>query len=118
VLNEADVTVIQMNSDPNLLGERVLIRKESHGAEDEITVRVFLPRLGASGFDWECRYEIVGRLPTLSGSVRGVDALQAVQLAFGTIATHLEKLSDSGDQIEWRYAKPGTAIFGPSLGEM
>jgi hypothetical protein len=102
-----------MNLPDQMIGERRLVLTEPDGAERELSVKVYLPRRSATGSDWQCTYEIVGT--KYAGSVRGIDALQATQLAFATIASHLDALIEAGEKIKWHYAPLNARIFGPNV---
>src|SRR5437588_10004583 len=59
----------------------------------EVTVRIFAPRPGVAGANWECPYEIA----TVDGCIKryaiGIDAVQSLQLVMPMVGAELSFLN-------------------------
>lgn len=90
-----------------------LIRELTYaGDEGDVKVAVIVGESFASGGDWGCRYDIRWPDGGESGTVYGVDAIQAVELTFRTIGA-LIYTSDAHRSGNLFWEKPGQGYGFP-----
>ena len=68
----------------------------------EVTVRIFAPRPGVAGANWECPYEIT----TVDGCIKrhaiGIDAVQSLQLVMPMVGAELSVWNRRlGGKLRW-----------------
>lgn len=91
-----------------IIGARDLREVESSNL---IRVKVGKPRKARAG-DWVCPFYITGLGGPAKYSAYGIDAIQALQMAFEGIRTELHK---SGKQMTWVGGEPGDTGFARLL---
>lgn len=93
--------------DENLLGERVLTGSRG----EEVIVRVYGPKPSSEAVDYECVYVISGPGVDIRRPIKGLDAIQAIQLALLVIGADLAAIERrSGGAMTWRGGEHGFPI--------
>ena len=87
-------------SRPIVVAER---RLRAEGQRRPIIVRVMLPRPSRKG-DWECQYQTLGLANGRVRAAYGLDAVQALVLAFGALT---KAVRTSGLALTWEGGEPG-----------
>jgi len=72
------------------IAERMLICAED--PQQKVIVRLARPKLNAKAKDYECVYQIRGKGVNLTRSAAGLDAMQALQLAFTMIGAEIDRI--------------------------
>jgi hypothetical protein len=86
--------------------ERKLLLKLPSGAEEDVVVRLFVPRLIEQG-DWQCDYEIQGDSVHRVLHAIGIDSVQALSLALGSVGVDLDYIERKHNAKFYFLGEPG-----------
>ena len=86
--------------------ERKLLLKLPSGAEEDVVVRLFVPRPIEQG-DWQCDYEIQGDSIHRLFYAVGIDSVQALSLALGGVRVDLDYIERKQNAKFYFLGAPG-----------
>jgi uncharacterized protein DUF6968 len=81
------------------------------GESVPVSVKLGRPKLGASGEDWLCEYEVWFGDSCHSMAMHGVDAMQALQLSIATLDVELEHGARKRQGSLYHYDEPFVSIL-------